>query len=842
MTGTEPPASTPATAAAAGQTGDPTGPANQLPTIDEGDMEGVEHPSHSAAPTQLGDVGQGHSFEHSENRQRQSWERISNSIIAPGDSNMSIGGASCMIPGLANATPAQLDTIRKALGHFEYLTHIIYNMLAHGTSSKMQQLVNGVHQSLSFRKVTAAELPGVELSWVNSKPLSLKAMASPDGSGYRFNPCLKEWTSHPGMARNLLSPAHLVTMNWIGDKYCPELFALAYSFMTDEQEFANALVASPVNFNNADWKWVPDDADHRRTKANINSAGAALFDMTKVIDRKLYDLVRAVHNVCHERGFALGAASTPYPSFNLADLTKTDMRQYLDCSTAVSAQVQSALPTLSSLPSTEAQFVDDQSSTWFRSAEYTFMNIKMPVLRANAGLAMSQLIWHRYASDVLHARENCMNLSEKQVIQHLFSRINRADAVHTVAQAAALQRNITVRKWLDAIRDFYFTNGQFRYHIETAWQRYNAAEAQDFNDFIHHIKTYWQLIFLDYVSMEGKQSKIDFACILFAKLQALRADAQKCPLGNTLFMYMSATTLVEKFTTQLQPATRETDQHTDLVATEFISWVLGQLMQAREAANAVQRYSGFAHANLDFAKVAFQQPLSRVTPDRDTAPAAATAETPYIAGRRTARRQYQPQFQRQAAISQTIPISDINSNMQTSSDSRMKLEGLADALKYPHHKFTTWAEAALEDPVIVPKFKALVKRELRGGPDTIDFALQKASNPPSWYTDRKWSVIKRLFICYVLWNEKNCIFCRSIPGKPHMCQYKNCKYLRDNVPKQVLQEGLLALHGEEDVVPVAPGSGSGNPSPSRNSSKRGRYDSSSRNKKFKRANYNTQVT
>ena len=172
----------------------------------------------------------------------------------------------------------------------------------------------------------------------------------------------------------------------------------------------------------------------------------------------------------------------------------------------------------------------------------------------------------------------------------------------------------------------------------------------------------------------------------------------------------------------------------------------------------------------------------------------------------------------------------------------MKLEGLADALKYPHHKFTTWAEAALEDPVIVPKFKALVKRELRGGPDTIDFALQKASNPPSWYTDRKWSVIKRLFICYVLWNEKNCIFCRSIPGKPHMCQYKNCKYLRDNVPKQVLQEGLLALHGEEDVVPVAPGSGSANPSPSRNSSKRGRYDSSSRNKKFKRANYNTQVT
>ena len=98
----------------------------------------------------------------------------------------------------------------------------------------------------------------------------------------------------------------------------------------------------------------------------------------------------------------------------------------------------------------------------------------------------------------------CMNLSENQVIQHLSQKIHREHQHFVCAQEAAAKQLYTVRQWLYRICDFYFTSGAFRHKLEHAWTQYQSTNATDFNDLIHQIKTYYQMIFLDYAHLASK--------------------------------------------------------------------------------------------------------------------------------------------------------------------------------------------------------------------------------------------------------------------------------------------------------------------------------------------------
>lgn len=64
-----------------------------------------------------------------------------------------------------------------------------------------------------------------------------------------------------------------------------------------------------------------------------------------------------------------------------------------------------------------------------------------------------------------------MKLSEAQVIKHLSKGFSREAMHYHVATEKSMSPECTVHEWLDAIRDFFFTNGHFRMHIEGAWSK-----------------------------------------------------------------------------------------------------------------------------------------------------------------------------------------------------------------------------------------------------------------------------------------------------------------------------------------------------------------------------------
>ena len=203
-----------------------------------------------------------------------------------------------------------------------------------------------------------------------------------------------------------------------------------------------------------------------------------------------------------------------------------------------------------------------------------FDNIRMPAAAALRGDGLAELIWHRDVADILHARMKCMNLSENQVIQHLSQKIHGQHQHFVCAQEAAANQLCTVRQWLHRIHDFYFPSGAFRYKLEHAWTQYQSTNATDFNDLIHHIKTYDQMIFLHYAHLAGKSQLLDFARILFSKIHYLMQPG----CTTTLRMFLPLSNLVSKMQTVLTPAQNLSRFKADESAKAFISWIIQQLL------------------------------------------------------------------------------------------------------------------------------------------------------------------------------------------------------------------------------------------------------------------------
>ena len=184
-----------------------------------------------------------------------------------------------------------------------------------------------------------------------------------------------------------------------------------------------------------------------------------------------------------------------------------------------------------------------------------------------------------------------MHLSESQVIRHLSMSFSRADRHFQTAKEKAKTPFCSVRDWLDTIRDFYFTNGQFRLHVETAWKSYRAGQAVDFNDFVHHVRTYYQLIFLDYPELPSKMNKHDFARHLFDKVHYLMSPDCNSTLGMTVRMFLALPDLLSKLRLHIEPAPTWIDSRSAREADMFIAWCVDQVQAAKDSANSAKRYA-----------------------------------------------------------------------------------------------------------------------------------------------------------------------------------------------------------------------------------------------------------
>lgn len=689
------------------------------------------------------------------------WGVVVHSIANPRESNLTVDHGQCQVPGLSTFGHDDIDRIRRTVGHARWLGVVI------AEASKALSSTNAIKSNLqAAQKDARLLLVNEELSEENEpfQMLTPRSSSRTIGSALSVDTahtCGSTWGPNPGITRDLLSPSIMTVLCWLGPKYAAPLLDFIYAFASDIRSFKMTWLSCPAQSDKLDLTAVDKRAKTLRASPAINSPGAALVHLAKSADDLLHDIIYSVYHAFESRSFCFESIKLAEPIVHVADLIKSEAIQFRDCAASAVVQVQSIIPDLSSLPDIEPNFYDDRSSSWHKNADYAFKKISFPSFSGNRGDQLSELRWHKYQSDILHARTRCSQLSENQVVQHLMTSFDRTEQHFTIAQQAALRPDCTVRQWLETIRDFYFTSGQFRHNIERAWQSYNPEESADFNELMHHIKEYYRLIFLDYPHMPGKQSRLDFACILFTKLQKLMQQSSMSPLSSTLNMFMPLSQLLTKFNDELRPAMNENTERADVTATAFIEWTVTQLLQVRESANTVRRYNLDSTENrFDYARLRNKRkptgpPPPPPPPNAKLQAAAASLHTPNNSGHSVQPTQPPPR-------ARVGHIPDLKEMCHTTDEQALR----------------TWVKGlrTLPNVTIDPDFLLALDREFEGNSSSLHVMLAHATDrlPPK-VTATAMGCVQTMLRVYFLYAHKQCAICPPCQRSPHKGTHKLCE-------------------------------------------------------------------
>ena len=330
--------------------------------------------------------------------------------------------------------------------------------------------------------------------------------------------------------RNLLCLAGLVVLVLLGDVHAASIPSLIYAFAESHRSFNIASVKSPVETSQLKLLSLPHQATLVRTICSVTSPGEAVSYLTGEAHASLTAILQSGYYAGVEHGVDHESLLDSISPVNISEAIKAVAHQYMDSATSEDRMVFSLLATQHSLPEYMLSFVSDTPGSWFRNAQYMFDHIRMPAQAARQGDPLAELIWRRCVADILHARMKCMNLSENHVIQNLSQKLHREHQNFVCTQEAAANKLSTVRQWLDRDHYFYFTSGAFRHKVEHAWTQYQSTNDTDFNDLIHHSKTYNQMIFKDYAHLAVKSLFLDFAWILFRENPISHAAGMCCDI------------------------------------------------------------------------------------------------------------------------------------------------------------------------------------------------------------------------------------------------------------------------------------------------------------------------
>lgn len=422
--------------------------------------------------------------------------------------------------------------------------------------------------------------------------------------------CALEWGPTPAV-RDCLSPAAVAFYAWLGPDMSKHILMLLKVLCNNKLDWVTACSACPLRTTHLDLPRLDRRLQDYLRAGAFDTAAAAVMSLCNralpVLERASQALFCVASNFPElPKALALGGVIT-HPT--IADLVATRAAQFSSPAPAREDASMAVLPTSSSLPCYVPNFVRDDRINWIRTAEHKFKHVTFPHDAIAAGDVDSELCFHRYCCKVLNSRVLCMELSEAQIIEHLSMGLQQHDAQFTVAKARAQAPNCTVRSWLDAIRSAFFTSGEFRMNIETAWRNYKIGQVRDFNDLLHHIRTYYQLIFLDYGTLAGVMKLHDFAWHLFDKLTHLATGCHS-PLARVIQTFFPHSELLTQMVNQLkQPQLVNSDL--DKPALRFIEWSLQKLQVAKDSANIAQRYSAVQSQSadpIDFAALPRHEP------------------------------------------------------------------------------------------------------------------------------------------------------------------------------------------------------------------------------------------
>lgn len=689
------------------------------------------------------------------------------SLHQPGESDLSL--ATCQIPGLSAVSADQLNDIRTVFAQIGYLANVVRSFSKDIGKSVLQTVSKDARMVLMRTAVSEDAAPFRALERKGTQSDLDSAM-----SEERALVCGEPWGPRPGIVRNLLSPAAMVLIVWLNGQCAAPLLDLIFAFSSSFSSFTVAWLQCPVKTDSVSFVDIQTRADKLLATASVNSPGAALVTLASRAKLELDKVIHSVYHAFVARGFHTAEVSKAAPLVNVSEIVQSEVTQYADCTIVEVTKVQSVLPAAPSYPDITPNFVDDPSTSWHRTAQYLFEHVKMPAMSALRGDPLSELRWHRFQCDALHARADGIKLSERQVIRHLFASCTRSQPHYTIAQDMLAKPYCTLREWLDAIRDFYFTSGQFRFNVERAWQQYNAAESLDFNELIHHVRTYYQLIFLDYVHLPGKQNQLEFAWILFTKIQALLQPSSTSALTPVLIMFMPLSTLLERMNTELTPALREGPEQSTAVAMSFITWVIEQLQRVRESANTARRFTTeLPVGNVDYALLggANRHKAADKPRDKQRLQAAAVTDRPM----------HNPRGG---------PPVNMDIDVQYE-DREGHVPGLKEAANSKDEAAVrSWVAEHVKSPTIDPGLKKALELELAGGPTSIHGALARAQRPLPPHLKADFRTVTQLLLrVFYLYPGKQCSVCplgRKGSRRPPLHPLSECQHWRSLLPKAAL--------------------------------------------------------
>lgn len=437
----------------------------------------------------------------------------------------------------------------------------------------------------------------------------------------------RQWGPKDEPMRHLCCPAFLMFLTWVGTPIANPVLDFLFAYANDNTSFIEPWLDCPTPYvQHISFKAIHDRLEAVRSNSNLRTPAHKLVSLAEAAQGTLTVLLRAIFmasgeciNIPTAELFVDNVVKPPFSS-----IVATAAPQ-LPALVAVSvSQVPSELPTSPSLPSYAPNFLPDHNTQWFRSAAYHFDNLRFPTDTVARGDASAERAWHEYSCNVLRARIICLQLSEQQVITHLSQGFQRSDPHFAVSEDCRARPSCTVPSWLSALREFFFTNQQFRHNIELAWQQYRIGQARDFNELIHHIRIYYQLIFLDYPTLPGRMTLFDFAWHLFEKMQHLLSAACKSELARTVQLCIPLSGVLEQMQRHLGDQVLDTTSLEADPAHHFITWCLQQLKLAKRTANTTRRYATIpeARATIDYAQLSGR---ATNTPPATAAAAAAPA-------------------------------------------------------------------------------------------------------------------------------------------------------------------------------------------------------------------------
>lgn len=594
----------------------------------------------------------------------------------------------------------------------------------------------------------------------------------------------RQWGPKDEPMHHLCSPGFLLFLTWVGSPIVDPILDFLFVYSHSNTSFVEPWLDCPTPYvNHISFKAINDRVEALRNNAHYRTPAHKLSHLADQAAERLTTLLKTLFlaageciNIPAVELFVDNVVQPPFPS-----VIATPTPQLPSTTTPLPAtQVSSELPTCSSLPSYTPNFSPDNNPQWFRSASYHFGNLQFPVDIVARGDASAERTWHEYACNVLRARVICMQLSELQVISHLAQSFQRSDPHFAISEECRLHNSCTVVFWLTTLREFFFTNQQFRHNIELAWQQYRVGHAKDFNELVHHIRVYYQLVFLDYPTLPGKMTLHDFAWHLFEKMQHLLSPACKTDLARTVQLYIPLSGVLEQMQLHLRTqamvsTTLELDP-----AHGFVSWCLKQLRFAKEVANTTRRYATLqeARTTIDYAQLSTRNAAPPLQP---SAPATAAGRP-----RRTACLNSS-----KPASSEAPPVVQNTSSTHTPGDGLITRRSVpADVRESINRKGRPLPGPALRNISrrLVPWMDSLIAHELEhpGQPDTLHGLAQAYSDarkPPYRIATSPEACCQYLLKSHLVYTRPLCSLCPhdSTHGRDHFAA--DCPELKKYVPE-----------------------------------------------------------